>query len=147
MKRITLFLTSILLAAFFSGVSAKVINGYGPDKTKSTGLITFNITSVDYRDDLTRIKGTLVGRPHTSNRIDELILITPSGKQYNATDIEGVDMKRYFQWEDNGNIDIEIDFAPMKTLKRFTVKATGPNGESQSEILLKTKKKRKASSK
>lgn len=144
MKRIALFITSIMLATFSFGVSAKVVNGYTPNKAKSTGLITFNITSVDYRDDLTRIKGTLVGRPHTSNRIDELILITPTGKQYNATDIEGVDMKRYFQWEDNGNIDIEIDFAPMKKLNRFTVKASGPNGESQSEIILKTKKKRKA---
>lgn len=141
MRHLITTLFCLLALAMTPTASAKVVGGYTNVAGKSTGLIVFNITSVDYRPDLTRLTGELVGRPHTSNRIDELILITPSGKQYKSTDIEGVDMKRYFQWEDNGRIEVEIDFPPMKQQKSFTIKATGPNGESQSVIIRKNKSK------
>lgn len=141
MKKTVSFLSLFLISLLLSAVSAKVVNGYVNVKERSSGLITFKITSVDYRDDVTRLKGTLSGRPHTSNRLDTLILVTPQGKSYTSTDIEGVDMKRYFQWEDDGEIEVEIDFAPMKPLSSFELKATGPNGPSSSLIkLVKAKK-------
>ena len=67
-----------------------------PDKTKNTDKI---------------ILGP-VGIPHTSQRIDSIDLIV--GKQkIAATDIDGVDFERYFQFEDDGVQVIEVDF-PFK---------------------------------
>ncbi len=56
-----------------------------------------------YRSDLTRLYGRLVGRPHTSCRVDAVSL-TAGKRVYTATDIDGVDFKRWFQWEDDGEI-------------------------------------------
>lgn len=70
-----------------------------PDKTINT-------------DDGIRISLCLVGIPHTSQRIDSIDLIV--GKQkIAATDIDGVDFERYFQFEDDGVQVIEVDF-PFK---------------------------------
>ena len=111
---------SISLLFFFAtcaivAVAAKV-SGFKSTKGESTGYITFRVTSIDYRPDLTRVYGTLVGRPHTSERIDELTIMTPGGKVISSTDIDGVDMKRWFQGEDDGAIEVEIDFPAMKQL-------------------------------
>ena len=133
---------SISLLFFFStcaivAVAAKV-SGFKSTKGESTGYITFRVTSIDYRPDLTRVYGTLVGRPHTSERIDELTIMTPGGKVISSTDIDGVDMKRWFQWEDDGAIEVEIDFPAMKQLKSFTIISKGPKGESRA-VITKTK--------
>lgn len=74
---------------------------------------SFLIYKVDFREDLTRVYIRLIGRPHTSFRIDSVRLSTSAGETYDFTDIEGIDAKRYFQWEDNGQIDAEIDFPAM----------------------------------
>jgi hypothetical protein len=85
-----------------------------PDKTVKT-------------DDGIRITVCLIGIPHTSNRIDSVDLVVNKAI-YPATDIDGVDFKRYFQFEDEGVVTVEIDF-PFKaklpknsTLKFHTVK-------------------------
>ena len=77
----------------------------------TTSSLMFQPTDVVYKadDGIVRIKGKLVGRPHTSDRIDGASL-TINGRKYAATDIDGVDFERYFQWEDDGVIPIEIDF-------------------------------------
>jgi len=126
------FAIMALILAFT--LAAAKVSGYKSVKAKSTGYITYKINAIDYRDDLTRIYGHLVGRPHTSERIDELTIITPDGTTFNATDIEGVDMKRWFQWEDEGFIEVEIDFPAMKPLKSFTIKSKGPKGESSANV-------------
>lgn len=64
-------------------------------------------------DDLIRVCGELVGRPHTSARIDSITLKSGHG-QVAANDIDGVDFERYFLWEDDGRIYIEIDFPGYK---------------------------------
>lgn len=64
-------------------------------------------------DDLIRVCGELVGRPHTSARIDSITLKSGHG-QVKANDIDGVDFERYFLWEDDGRIYIEIDFPGYK---------------------------------
>lgn len=76
--------------------------------------ISLVVDSIDYRGDLTRVYGRIIGRPHTSNRIDSLYLTPAGGAVLEATDIDGVDMRRYFQWEDNGEIGLEIDFPAIK---------------------------------
>ena len=84
------------------------------------------IDSIAWRDDLTRVYCRIIGMPHTSDRIDKIEMNVPKRK-FLADDIEGVDFKRYFQWEDEGVIDLEIDFPAVKaphspcTLTFFTV--------------------------
>lgn len=131
-----LFITILAIAALLLPVAsaAKKISGYSSTAGKQTGYITFVVNSIDYRTDLTRVYGRLESRPHTSERIDELFIITPAGKKYQCTDIDGVDFKRWFQWEDEGSIDIELDFPVMKPINSFTIKSTGPKGESNTLI-------------
>lgn len=69
--------------------------------------------STDNSDNVLRIPCVLIGVPHTSSRVDS-IKATVGGKIYKATDIDGIDFNRYFQWEDEA-INIEIDF-PIKKL-------------------------------
>ncbi len=128
------FLLPILVIMVGFAANAKVVTGFNSVKGESTGYITFIVESVDYRTDLTRISGKLKGIPHTSERIDNLVLIAPSGKQYQMTDIDGVDLKRWFQWEDNGLIDVEIDFPVIKEASSFILKSSGPKGVSHTKI-------------
>lgn len=71
------------------------------------------IDSIAWREDLTRVYCRIIGRPHTSDRIDGVEMNVPKRK-YIADDIEGVDFKRYFQWEDEDAIELEIDFPAVK---------------------------------
>ncbi len=133
--KVKTFLFSMFLLHGVLFADAKVVKGFNFSKDdESTGYITFVVESVDYRPDLTRIYGKLKGNPHTSERIDELIIILPSGKQHALMDIDGVDLKRWFQWEDNGLIDVEIDFPVIKECDKFTLKSSGPKGISQTKI-------------
>lgn len=67
------------------------------------------VDSIQWRHDLTRVYCRIQGMPHTSDRIDAVTLNVPK-RQFKATDIDGVDFKRYFQWEDEPYINLEIDF-------------------------------------
>ncbi len=104
---------------------AEVHKGY---TSTSSGSIKMMVDSIDYRSDLTRVYGTLIGRPHTSNRIDGIVAVQGE-TTFDATDLDGVDMKRWFQWEDDGIINIEIDFPVMKP-GSVVMKVSGPKGES-----------------
>lgn len=100
--------------------------------TSNNSTLYFQPTSVVYKQDdgIIRLKGNLVGRPHTSNRIDGATL-TINKIDYQAIDIDGIDFKRYFQWDDEGLIPLEIDFKLSKG-KRL------PKVTSKSIITLKT---------
>ncbi|MDE6581482.1 MAG: hypothetical protein K2K47_03025 [Duncaniella sp.] len=91
-----------------------VVRGYVSAPAGISEPVAFTVDSIDFRKDLTRVYGKLTGEPHTSNRIDDAMLYTPSGN-YEATDIDGVDFRRYFQWEDEGVILLEIDFPRAKS--------------------------------
>lgn len=108
------------LALAFAGLVAvacvahsSVVRGYVSVPAGISEPIAFTVDSIDFRKDLTRVYGKFTGTPHTSNRIDNATLYTPSGA-YEATDIDGVDFRRYFQWEDEGEILVEIDFPRVK---------------------------------
>lgn len=75
-----------------------------PDKTTKT-------------DEGIRISVCLVGIPHTSQRIDGVDLVIGQ-KLVKATDIDGVDFERYFQFEDEGVQTIELDFPFKGTLPK-----------------------------
>lgn len=122
MKKI---IASIFLSLLgLSSLSAKIVKGYESHPTKD-GLV-LRVDSIDYRKDLTRIYGTLVGQPHTSGRIDAVKL-----NGIHCSDIDGVDFNRYFQWEDDGSIPVELDFPGMKFLKTGTIEIQTPRGISE----------------
>ena len=64
-----------------------------------------------------RISVCLVGIPSTSQRIDSVDL-TVGDKVVKATDIDGIDFERYFQFEDEGVQLIEVDFPFKGTLPK-----------------------------
>lgn len=66
-------------------------------------------------DSVLRVGGSLIGKPHTSNRIDRILLVSGNDTIV-ANDIDGIDFNRYYQWEDNGQIAVEIDFPITGTL-------------------------------
>lgn len=131
-RKLFTFIAMVFVAMNMFGATVK---GYTTEASSSTGLILFKIASIDYEDDHMRLYGTLVGKPHTSDRIDRLTLVMPDGHKLEATDIEGVDMKRWFQWEDSGAIEVEIDFPPCKQLGQFTLESSGPKGDSKSSVV------------
>lgn len=115
----------LISAAFFcicafQTVSARCLK---VKASRSTGTPELVCDSIDFRSDLTRVYGRLIGTPHTSHRIDG-VKMTPGGVY--ATDIDGVDFKRYFQWEDDGEIAVEIDFPAMKERPVVVMEAITP---------------------
>lgn len=108
-----LFLAVFVLCCSAVGVSQM-------KNKQSTADITFIVNKIESHPDdhLIRVCGDLKSRPNTSACIDEITLVGPS--TIIATDTDGFDLKRYFQWEEDGTIDVEIDF-PTKnpaTLKK-----------------------------
>lgn len=117
-RRIGIFLACVVTLFIAVMVAqARVERKY---KASASQHITLKVDSIDYRQDLTRLYGKLIGVPHTSQRIDGLTL-TVSERPYAAIDIDGVDFKRWFQWEDDGVICVEIDFEPMRPLKHGVI--------------------------
>lgn len=112
-------------------------------RATSTGDLVFLADSIDFRSDLTRLYGRLSGRPHTAGRIDYITVNGDNKKPLMATDIDGVDFKRWFQWEDDGIIPLEIDFPPMKPAKMLIVLTYGPKGESKWQITVNNRRKNK----
>lgn len=123
MKRLILLIL-ITAASSVLPAQAKILKGYS-----AAGLEPFGVTvdSIDYRTSLTRVYCKIVARPHTSGRIDRMTLAV-NGRSYVATDIDGVDFNRYFQWEDDGVIPLEVDFPAMKPAKTMKLEIVTPKG-------------------
>lgn len=108
--------TVFLVVAVFVA-NARVERNY---RVSAAEHITMKVDSIDFRSDVTRIYANLIGRPHTSQKINAITL--KSGmRSFPATDIDGVDFKRWFQWEDDGIIPIEIDFDVMEPISVGTI--------------------------
>ena len=129
---VAVFLCAVIIPA---ELVARELENYSIEASKSGGQIGFKIEKIDYRDDLTRVYGFLIGKPHTSGRIDEMIFVASTGEKLDATDIDGIDMKRWFQWEDDNAIYVEIDFPPMRIQSEFTIMLSGPKGPSKWTII------------
>lgn len=111
----------ISLIALIGAVCASA--HFGSSRSRKSVGMAVEIDSVDFRADLTRVHCRVIGSPHTGHRIDGVTLTAgESGSAvYPASDIEGVDFSRYFQWEDDGSIAVEIDFAPVPTGRQSQV--------------------------
>lgn len=99
--------------------------------------VSFRVTGILYKPDdrLTRVSGILASLPHTSCRIDSITCLLPSGKTVGADDIDGIDFRRYFQWEEDGEIYLEIDFPAMVGEKGSKLVFHTVRGDIDSEII------------
>lgn len=99
-------------------------------------LTDMNVTvdKIEYRSDLTRVYATMNGNPNRAQRIDAVKLLAGMHREYDATDIDGVDFKRWFQWDDSGVIKLEIDFPPIKRTKKITLFFDTPKGAYKVEF-------------
>ncbi|MDE7411511.1 MAG: hypothetical protein K2M94_05665 [Paramuribaculum sp.] len=140
-----------LLSVFLLGLSVSVLYGYAPVKTIAyhnchaqalnvTNGCNLSIDSVLFTDEFTRVIGKLYGKPHTSAKINDII-ISIDGTVCSATDIEGFDFQRWFQWEDSGIIPIEIDFEPLKASSSFVLTLEFPSQSMTWSINCKQDKK------
>lgn len=125
MKQILTLALAVALGAM--PMCAKVVRGF---ESASDDVLGFRVDSIDYRKDLTRVYGTLLGRPHTSSRLDGVVMIIDGAPAKECTDIDGVDFNRYFQWEDEGTISIEMDFAPVKPTSKGQMIFSTPRGKA-----------------
>ena len=118
MKYRKLIISAAVLAATCGGVLA-----VQPRAAKQVPM-TVMVDKVDNEnsDEVTRVTCALLSTPHTSSRIDSIALVRPGGKRFMATDIDGVDFRRYFQWEDESYLMVEVDF-PLQS-KAFSKRDT-----------------------
>lgn len=126
-KSLIVFMLAVLSSTCF-GIIEATTQVQHTQVAKAKKFLGVVVHRTEYREDLTRVYACLMGRPHTSGRIDGITLITRDGKSYKFTDLDGVDPKRYFQWEDDGKIYIEIDFPPMKEQDSFILQFDCPDG-------------------
>jgi hypothetical protein len=87
---------------------------------ESSQAMSIVVDSVAFRDDVTRVYCSVLGHPHTSNRIDEATL-SIGGIEMPCIDVDGIDMKRYFQWEETGAIQLELDFDATRPHCQFSI--------------------------
>ncbi|MCM1164069.1 MAG: hypothetical protein NC339_07470 [Muribaculaceae bacterium] len=123
MKRLFIWLVALLSVALTS--QARMIRGC---ESVSEGEPSFSVDSIDCRKDLTRVYGRVIGRPHTSSRIDAVGMLVPGGVLKECTDIDGVDFNRWFQWEDDSEILLELDFGPVKDARSGQLTFSSPRG-------------------
>lgn len=113
MKKNILFLLLAIIALICP--AQKIGDSAINNKNKSVFLASPVSLNNDNTDGVSRIGVNIQGLPHSSSRIDDAILFV-KGVPFHATDIDGVDFKRYFQWEDDGIIYIELDFPKQKNI-------------------------------
>lgn len=123
---------SLIVVLTVGAAFAAVVKGFKSDNPASTPLVVV-VDEVDCRPTLTRVTARLVGRPHTSQRVDAVEMVV-NGRRVVATDIDGIDFKRWFQWEDDGEIVVEIDFPSVGTVKRFDLVTTTARGVARTGV-------------
>lgn len=105
-KRIIFFAVIVLCVS--AGISQVFRNT--PQSKKHPLYLKITEINNSNSDGVSRLGVSLIGIAHTSSRIDSAHIHRSNGAICAASDIDGVDFQRYFQWEDDGLIDIELDF-------------------------------------
>lgn len=72
--------------------------------------ITIEVTGCDNTnsDHVSRVGCNIISVPHTSTRVDSVTAVI-AGHCFKADDIDGIDFQRYFQWEDEPKVYVEVD--------------------------------------
>lgn len=125
-----IFFIGSLLALIGAAVAEGQLNTLS-SRQQTQHAMSIAIDSVMQREDVTRVYARLIGKPHTSQRIDSITLHAPKflPAALGATDIDPIYFHRGFQWEDEAEMAVEIDFAPVsRKLSAFTVTAITPYG-------------------
>lgn len=106
-----------LLAIAATAIVALSTFAVTPSRTPARNAMKVMVENVDNdnSDGVTRVRCVLLSTPHTSSRIDSVELRRPRHAPFKGLDIDGVDFGRYFQWEDEGVIAVEVDFARQRT--------------------------------
>lgn len=126
MRRLAMILSAAVLV---SCASARTVKDYTTSGQPTANRLILTVDSIDFRKDLTRVYGKITGRPNTSDRFDRITLVKPDGVMVESTDIDGVDMERWFQWEEDGRINLEIDFPAMKATDKLIINTFSPKGD------------------
>ncbi len=126
----------ILTLIILSVVSVNILSAkvYRTPKAQVSPLHAVMVDSIDYRKDLTRVYMKIVGKPHTSMRIDAID---------GMTDIDGIDIKRWFQFEDMGLIPVELDFKLVKKGSNLNFIIHSTHGDINCNIPYPKQKKKK----
>lgn len=125
MKRLLAIFAAVICITTlaFSAYTGPAANNVGP---------AFEVQYLDAEviadDDVIRVSVNLVGRPHTAGRIDSVYMVSSGSAELPAVDIDGVDFKRWFQWEDDSAIYVEIDFLGKSLPSDFELQFFGPRG-------------------
>ncbi|MDE7388134.1 MAG: hypothetical protein K2M97_02645 [Muribaculaceae bacterium] len=118
-------------AALIALIGAAVADGQFPHRREADKHeLSVTVDSVMQRTDVTRLYCRLIGRPHTSQRIDSVSLSLPDGSAIAATDIDPIYFRRSFQWEDESAMPVELDFPPLDSkVNRLKITIFTPYGE------------------
>ncbi len=124
-RNLIIALTAVTLCSGISCATPRERAKVRQERTTATqkraaGILGFDVRDIVEKpdDNLVRICGNLTGEPSTSCRIDSVTL-TAGDRSVEADDIDGVDFKRYFIWEDEGIIYLELDFPGYDTAKKL----------------------------
>ena len=130
--RITIITLLFLFIQFVPGI-AKIIRKPSFEARNTT---TFNIDSIEIRDDLTRIYATCNHIPGQWMIIhSDLYIISPTDKQeWKAIEIDGTDFNRKFQVSEQGKANISIDF-PALSKEIKTIDLCERSGDSPIRII------------
>lgn len=132
MKLLHALVTVAVVAVSMEG-KAQVVSGWvNTGETLQTDApahnFAFEVDSVDFRPDLTRIYGRFIGTPHVAINVKHILLASSNNKRYVADDTDGFDLNKYFQFEENPTFNVEIDFGPMAPTEGFSIKFVSANG-------------------
>ena len=134
---ISRLLPSLIALVIALAANGRTLYDYAAIPMQGSNMpFTFTVDSIEMRSDVARIYGHIYGTPHTSARIDGFFIkpsaraVPPGTKiiEEEATDIDGFEFTHRFQWEDNGDIPVEIDFNPFPEADVYFMRITHPNG-------------------
>ena len=113
MKRILSIIVSVAVTLVMT------VSAQQPTIKREPHPVTVDVTGINNTnsDGVTRISVKLISVPNTSSRVDSVTLVMPDGRRYTAGDIDGIDFKRYFQWEEDGQVKVDVDFPRQKRVK------------------------------
>lgn len=150
------YLKSLLIAGMITAGSSLAADAGNPRQTYDYASMPATVSSaltadlvvdsIMFRPDVTRVYGRLTGIPHTSARIDGFtITADPTGRrgQARATDIDGFDFERRFQWEDSGSFPVEIDFPAMTAENSLIIDALFPGGKKSWKVTRVVRRKQR----
>ncbi len=129
------FRNVIFIVALMALIGAAVADGQfthmGGTRRQNAHQMSAVVDSVMQRDDVSRVFCRLIGRPHTSQRIDSIYITLPDGSALGAKDIDPIYFHRAFQWEEENDMPVEIDFTPSSAhnLNKFQMTMVTPYGE------------------